>query len=116
MLFGLLAVIAVVFALANRGKVTVNLWPLPIDDVTLPLYFAILGAMALGLVLGVAAAWPARERMRRRARVGERRAATAERATTAERKAEAGAPEPARTVSAPVTGRPTGWRPGMDDD
>ena len=120
-LFGLLAVVAVVFALANRGMVTVDLWPLPTEDVTLPLYMAILGAVAVGLVIGIAAAMPARERMRRRARAGERRAATAERETTAGHAAGPGTPEAARTISArtgtaPVAGTRPGWRPGMDDD
>lgn len=106
-LLGLLAVLAVVFALANREVVTVNLWPLPFDK-TMPLYIAVLGAVALGLILGAAAAWPARERMRRRARAGERRAAALERA--------AEAPMAPAKPPAPATGPRPGWRAAMDDE
>ncbi len=105
-LLGLLCALAVVFALANREVVTVNLWPLPFDK-PMPLYIAILGAVALGLILGAAAAWPAREKMRRRARAGERRAAALERAAAA--KGPANPP-------APVAGPRPGWRPAMDDE
>ncbi len=106
-LLGVVAVVAVVFALANRDVVTVNLWPLPFDK-PMPLYIAILGAVALGLILGAAASWPARERMRRRARAGERRAAALERAAAA-------AKGPANPP-APVAGPRPGWRPAMDDE
>ena len=105
-LLGLLAALAVVFALANRAVVTVNLWPLPFD-MPMPLYIAILGAVALGLILGAAASWPARERMRRRARAGERRAAALERAAAAK--------GPAKPP-APVAGPRPGWRAAMDDE
>ena len=107
-LLGVLAVLAVVFALANREVVTVNLWPLPFDK-PMPLYGAILGAVALGLVLGAAASWPARERMRRRARAGERRAAVLERAAAA-------APKEPANPPAPVAGPRGGWRAAMDDE
>ena len=106
-LLGLLAALAVVFALANREVVTVNLWPLPFDT-PMPLYIAILGAVALGLILGAAASWPARERMRRRARAGERQAAALERAAAA-------AKGPANPPT-PVAGPRPGWRPAMDDE
>ncbi len=69
----LIAAAAVVFAVANRAMVTVSLWPLPFD-VSLPLFMAVLGALALGLVLGTMLSLPARERLRRRARTSEKRA------------------------------------------
>ena len=105
-LLGVVAILAVVFALANREVVTVNLWPLPFDK-PMPLYIAILGAVALGLILGAAASWPARERMRRRARAGERRAVALERATPA---------NPPAPVAAPVASPRPGWRAAMDDE
>ena len=105
-LLGVVAVLAVVFALANREVVTVNLWPFPFDK-PMPLYIAILGAVALGLILGAAASWPARERMRRRARAGERRAVALKRAAPA---------NPPTPVAAPVARPRPGWRAAMDDE
>lgn len=45
------ALAVVVFALANRQLVTIDLWPLPFA-VDLPVYLAVLGALALGLLVG----------------------------------------------------------------
>lgn len=45
------ALAVVVFALANRQPVTIDLWPLPFA-VDLPVYLAVLGALALGLLVG----------------------------------------------------------------
>ena len=107
-LLGVVCALAVVFALANREVVTVNLWPLPFDK-PMPLYIAVLGAVALGLILGAAASWPARERMRRRARAGERRAVALER--------ESAAPgNPPAPVAAPVARPRPGLRAAMDDE
>jgi len=66
-----------VFAVANRGAITLSFSPLPFD-LAMPVYAAILGAFAIGLVVGTALALVGRERMRLRARAGEQRARTAE--------------------------------------
>jgi len=46
------AALATAFAVANRQMIDVDLWPLPIT-VSLGLYLAVLGALALGLVIGL---------------------------------------------------------------
>lgn len=50
------AAVATAFAVANRHPVDVDLWPLPIT-VTLGLYLAVLGALALGLIVGLLMGW-----------------------------------------------------------
>lgn len=72
-----IAVLAIIFAVSNRGGVLVDLWPLP-WEVTLPLYLLVLGALALGLVIGAAIAWFAGGSARARARREHRRANTLE--------------------------------------
>lgn len=74
LLFLVVAVVVVAFAIANRAPVGIDLWPLPFR-VSLPLYWLVLGALALGVVVGGSASWWAGGRWRRRARAGERRAA-----------------------------------------
>lgn len=70
----LIAIAAAMFAVANRSPIMVSLWPLPFD-VTLPLYLAVLGALAAGLVVGAVLSWPGRQRLRWRARASDKRAA-----------------------------------------
>ena len=62
-----IASIAVVFAVSNRVEVPVSLWPLPFS-LSLRLSVALLGALAIGIVLGGAIAWTsgASRRLRRR--------------------------------------------------
>lgn len=65
--YGLLAVVlllAVTVALANREPVTLALWPASVSailgfgyGVTMPLFVAVVGALGLGLVLGLAWEW-----------------------------------------------------------
>lgn len=76
-LLGIVILLAAVFAVANRNTVTVSFSPLPFE-LSLPLYAAVLGAFAVGLVVGTALAVIGRERMRLRARAGEQRARAAE--------------------------------------
>jgi len=47
-----LAAFAVAFAVANRQPVELDLWPLPIT-LGLAVYLAVLGALAIGLILGL---------------------------------------------------------------
>lgn len=63
-LLGVVLLFAVTVALANRAPVTLALWPDSISAilgvsyaVTLPLFVAVVGALGLGLVLGLAWEW-----------------------------------------------------------
>jgi uncharacterized integral membrane protein len=71
-------VIVVAFAVANRGPVTISLYPLPfIQEV--PAFLPILGAFAAGILLGGFYYWLSASRWRWRARADERRIETLER-------------------------------------
>ncbi len=50
------AVVAIAFAVANRGDIDLDLWPLPYT-VHLSLYLAVLGALVAGLLLGLLLGW-----------------------------------------------------------
>jgi uncharacterized integral membrane protein len=67
----IVAVLVVAFAIANRGPVTLNFWPLPFAA-TVPLYLVMLGALALGVAVGGIATWVRGGRWRKRARAAER--------------------------------------------
>jgi uncharacterized integral membrane protein len=73
-----LSLLAVVFAVANRHDLRLELWPLP-WSVELPAYLAVLGPLVLGLVLGGLAMWLAGHRTRMTARALRRRAESLER-------------------------------------
>jgi uncharacterized integral membrane protein len=75
-------ILFVTFAVANRSAVTLNLWPLPFT-MSVPLFAAILGAFAVGLLIGTGFAVFSRQRLRMRVRSTERRAERAERAERA---------------------------------
>ena len=60
--------VVVVFAISNRGPVTVTLWPLP-WIVELPLYLVVLGSLLVGFLVGGAIAWLSAGRRRHEARV-----------------------------------------------
>lgn len=62
-----IAAVVVMFAVSNRDEVPISLWPLPYS-VGLRLSAALLGAFAIGIVLGGAIAWAsgAGRRLRRR--------------------------------------------------
>lgn len=94
--FLLLALAVILFAVANRGQVTVSFDPFPVAFVA-PLYLVALGAALAGIVgawLGVArAGW----RARRRARKAERRADHAE-SELARLRGEAAVPDPPKAV------------------
>ena len=73
-----LAVVATVFAVANRQAVSFDLWPLPFG-VELPAYLAVLGPLGLGLGLGAALVWISGTSARLRARQDRKRAESLER-------------------------------------
>jgi hypothetical protein len=70
---GLLAALAGLFALGNRGDVRVDFWPVgPAFD--MPVFVALVGALYIGFGLGAGIAWLAQGRTRKRAREATRRA------------------------------------------
>ncbi len=70
-----LAAVVVMFALANRAEVPVSLWPLPYS-VDLRLSAALLGALAIGIILGGAISWASGAGRRHRRRPQAPRAST----------------------------------------
>jgi hypothetical protein len=61
------------FVIANRETVTVSLWPLP-EQVTLPLFAALAGALYIGFAFGAIIAWWSGHGARSAARAERRRA------------------------------------------
>lgn len=68
-----IAAVVIIFAVANRHAVTLELWPLPFA-VDLPVYLAILGALVAGVLVGGSVQWASDTKWRRRARVSGREA------------------------------------------
>jgi uncharacterized integral membrane protein len=66
LVFLAIAVVVVMFAVSNRDEVMVSLWPLPFS-IGMRLSVAVLGALAVGIILGGAIAWTsgASRRLRR---------------------------------------------------
>ncbi len=95
------AAIVIVFAVANRQPVTLELWPLPFA-VDLPVYLAVLGALVIGVLIGGLVQWLSDTRWRRKARVGERKASALARelSSAQEQSAQAGGPA-TRAVALP---------------
>ncbi len=62
-----LTLVLVVFSLANRGPVTIDLWPFGWQQ-SMPLFVLALGCVFLGLLIGWAVLWASGSRARRRAR------------------------------------------------
>ncbi|MBX9635069.1 MAG: LapA family protein, partial [Magnetospirillum sp.] len=58
-----IVVLAMVFAVANRHELRLELWPLP-WVLDLPVYLAVLGALVLGMVIGAVAMWLSGHRAR----------------------------------------------------
>jgi putative membrane protein len=67
----LLLLILVVFAVANKGAVTVSVEPLPFV-IELPLYLLVFAAILLGLLIGALAGWLAAWSSARRKAEAER--------------------------------------------
>lgn len=62
-----LALIVVIFAVANRAPISVSLWPLP-WAVALPGYLIVLGSVLIGFLAGGIIAWLSGGKHRRKAR------------------------------------------------
>ncbi len=107
LVLGVIAVVVVTFALANRDPVTLSLWPFAdAEDLPpLPKFLPVLGALVVGLIAGLAISWLPKHRLRRHARSAERRAASLERAVAAP-----GPPAPAAALP------PARYRPALNDD
>ena len=73
----IVAFVLALFAVSNRATVALGLWPVPFL-VELPLYVAVLAALAIGFLIGEFAAWIAGHRWRREARRRARRIAALE--------------------------------------
>jgi lipopolysaccharide assembly protein A len=73
-LAGALAALAGLFALNNRGELTVDFWPVG-PELQMPIFVALVGALYVGFALGAAVMWFAAGRARGRARAAERKAA-----------------------------------------
>jgi putative membrane protein len=73
----LVALVMALFAVSNHEPVTVGLWPVPFL-VEIPLYVAMLAALAVGFLIGELAAWVAGHRRRREARQRRRQIASLE--------------------------------------
>lgn len=61
------ALVAILFAISNRGAVTLSLWPLPFT-LEAPVYLATLLALVVGFLAGGFVVWNSQRRHRRRAR------------------------------------------------
>src|SRR3954447_19491830 len=72
------AIVAVLFAVANRGPVLISFDPFsgraPEFSATVPLYAALFAALALGVVIGGTAAWLVQAKHRRARREHQREA------------------------------------------
>jgi len=77
-----LLVIAVVFAIGNRGEMTLDFYPLP-ATLPLPVYVIVFIAVFIGFVAGGTVCWLSQGRWRRLARQRKRRIAELERDLTA---------------------------------
>jgi hypothetical protein len=73
-LAGTLAALAGLFALNNRGELTVDLWPLG-PQTQMPVFVALVGALYIGFLFGAVVAWLAGGVARKRAREMARKAA-----------------------------------------
>lgn len=80
-----LAILAAVFAVANRDDVRLDLWPFP-WSLDLPVYLAVLGPLVGGLLLGALLGGFKTMAASRRAAVERRRADSLERQLDAARK------------------------------
>ncbi len=75
-----LAVMVVVFAVANRAFVPLDLWPFAIE-VRIPIFLLVLGSMLLGFLIGALVMWLSTGRQRRQSRAAKGRIAKLERQT-----------------------------------
>jgi uncharacterized integral membrane protein len=82
-LIGLIALILIVFAVANRNVISLTLWPLPVA-LDAPLYLVVLLTLLIGFLLGELVAWMNGYRWRREARRSAKRVQELERELAAQ--------------------------------
>lgn len=100
-----IVVVAVLFAISNRGEVVLALWPLPFT-LEAPLYLAALVALLAGFLAGGIVTWLAQHRNRRRASVLSDRAARLERELAEARARASAAEKRVAEMTVPVSGAP----------
>jgi uncharacterized integral membrane protein len=61
------ALVVVVFAVANRDEVAINLWPIE-TDLSVPFFAVVLGVFLAGFLVGAAIMWLSRSKERDRTR------------------------------------------------
>ncbi len=93
-----LALVLIVFAVANRGTVALNFWPLPVA-VEAPLYLIALVALLLGFLVGELVAWINGRHWRRKARALERKIAGLESELAAKMPAAAELKPPVKAIA-----------------
>ncbi len=74
-----LIIVTVVFSVANRETITLDLWPFELSSPPVPLSAALLASLVCGIVIGGLAAWLSAGGTRQRARQARRRADELER-------------------------------------
>jgi len=99
-----LTLLAIVFAVSNRGDVPISFWPLPFL-VNIPAFALVLGSLVAGFLAGGLFAWAGGRRQRRAARAEKIRAAALEKELETLRASlpAAGAVSPPMTVDARVS-------------
>jgi lipopolysaccharide assembly protein A len=103
---GILAAAAGLFALGNRGDVTIDFWPVG-PAFEMPLFLALVGALYIGFALGALIAWFAGGRARSRARAATKRAdALAREVADLKAKAPVSASVPAAPAPLPIPATP----------
>ncbi len=66
--------LVILFAISNRTLVTLDLWPLPVPELTVPHYVPVLAAALAGFVGGAIVAWLSAGKVRRKARTASKKA------------------------------------------
>jgi uncharacterized integral membrane protein len=100
-----IALVAILFAVSNRGGVTLSLWPLPFT-LDAPLYLAALLALLAGFLAGGFVVWNSQRRHRRRARRESNRVLVLEREVKEAQARAAATEKRLAELSRPVSGPP----------
>ena len=103
-----LIVVAVIFAIANRKPITLDLWPFEASP-QLPLFVILLACVVFGLVVGGLATWLSAAPARQRARQARRRVAELEREAARPRQERDRAAGAVATYVVGVTGMLVSW-------
>lgn len=107
-----LTLVIVVFAVANRQTVTLDLWPLEMGY-RLPLFALVLACLLFGFVCGIAIMWLAAGKTRHRARESHYRASSLEREVAYLKRKQHDAAEQAATAKSPGATVPSARLPAV---